>query len=53
MGPEPFRQLLALVTGSIDSPWYPTMQLFRQPHFSNWETVVSQVKNKLKQFKPQ
>jgi tetratricopeptide (TPR) repeat protein len=23
-----------------DSPWYPTVRLFRQPNFGNWKTVV-------------
>ena len=25
------------------SPWYPTMRIFRQPRFGDWETVVNQV----------
>lgn len=29
--------------GRSDSPWYPTMRLFRQPRPGNWETVVRQV----------
>jgi tetratricopeptide (TPR) repeat protein len=31
-----------------DSPWYPTMRLFRQPSFANWEGVFAQVKEELK-----
>jgi len=30
-----------------DSPWYPTMRLFRQPAFGDWEGVVGQVKEAL------
>jgi len=30
-----------------DSPWYPTMKLFRQPRIGDWESVVAQVKNAL------
>uniref|UniRef100_A0ACD5GT06 Glycosyltransferase family 9 protein n=1 Tax=Desertifilum tharense IPPAS B-1220 TaxID=1781255 RepID=A0ACD5GT06_9CYAN len=28
-----------------DSPWYPTMRLFRQTQPGNWETVFQQVRN--------
>jgi tetratricopeptide (TPR) repeat protein len=30
-----------------DSPWYPTMRLFRQPQRDDWESVFQQVKEKL------
>ncbi len=30
-------------TGREDSPWYPGMRLFRQPHAGDWETVVEKV----------
>ena len=26
-----------------DSPWYPTMRLFRQPRPGDWETVIKDV----------
>jgi len=32
-----------------DSPWYPTMRLFRQPDPDNWQSVVSEIKNALRQ----
>jgi Flp pilus assembly protein TadD len=31
-----------------DSPWYPTMRLFRQPSYGDWKSVIEQVKEELK-----
>jgi hypothetical protein len=30
-----------------DSPWYPSMRLFRQPKVGDWQTVVERVNNSL------
>ncbi|MGO9438390.1 MAG: tetratricopeptide repeat protein [Terracidiphilus sp.] len=30
-----------------DSPWYPTMRLFRQPKFGDWTPVLERVRNEL------
>ena len=30
-----------------DSPWYPTMRLFRQPSLGDWESVILKVKDEL------
>jgi tetratricopeptide (TPR) repeat protein len=30
-----------------DSPWYPTMRLFRQQRLSDWPSVIEQVRNEL------
>ncbi len=35
------------------SPWYPTMRLFRQPSAGNWQAVVAMVKAALKKFRPE
>lgn len=36
-----------------DSPWYPTMYLFRQQEYSNWDRVVEEIVQALqKQIKP-
>jgi len=34
-----------------DSPWYPSMKLFRQKDSGNWEGVLKQVENELKTWK--
>ena len=33
-----------------DSPWYPTLRLFRQPNPGNWTSVVARIKNELIQL---
>jgi hypothetical protein len=30
-----------------DSPWYPTVTIFRQPTMGDWDSVIQQVKEKL------
>jgi tetratricopeptide (TPR) repeat protein len=30
-----------------DSPWYPTMRLFRQPTYGDWKSVIERVTNEL------
>lgn len=42
-GPE-FRWLL----NRTDSPWYPTMHLFRQPHQGDWQAVVHEIDAQLR-----
>jgi Tfp pilus assembly protein PilF len=34
-----------------DSPWYPTMRLFRQPALGDWGSVIERVTNELADFK--
>jgi tetratricopeptide (TPR) repeat protein len=31
-----------------DSPWYPTARLYRQPSFSDWESVIEVLREELK-----
>jgi Flp pilus assembly protein TadD len=33
-----------------DSPWYPTMRLFRQPSFGDWNPVIKRVADELREF---
>jgi hypothetical protein len=34
----------------MDSPWYPTMRLFRQQRAGDWQPVVAQVKRELRKL---
>jgi tetratricopeptide (TPR) repeat protein len=34
-----------------DSPWYPTMRLYRQPTLNDWDSIFTQVKHDLIRFK--
>jgi hypothetical protein len=36
--------------GREDSPWYPTMKLFRQTRFDDWSHVVERIKRELRQL---
>jgi hypothetical protein len=36
--------------GREDSPWYPTMRLFRQPHMGDWGPVVARVADELRKL---
>jgi Flp pilus assembly protein TadD len=34
-----------------DSPWYPTMRIFRQPSAGDWKSVISRVVDELRKIK--
>ena len=38
------------LAGRDDSPWYPTMRLFRQERPGDWESVVARVAVELSQL---
>jgi len=35
-----------------DSPWYPTMRIFNQPSFGDWESVLRNIADALPNFQP-
>jgi hypothetical protein len=37
--------------GRSDSPWYPTMRLYRQPVAGDWDSVIEAVRNDLTRLK--
>ncbi len=39
------------LTERTDSPWYPTMRLFRQTAMGDWSTVVNEVVAALQRWK--
>ncbi|CAK0755233.1 protein O-GlcNAc transferase [Azospirillaceae bacterium] len=38
------------LAGRTDSPWYPTMRLFRQPVFGDWVSVIDDVARSLRNW---
>ncbi len=46
----PFAADWRWLVGREDSPWYPTMRLFRQPEPGDWESVWQQVRSQLSQM---
>lgn len=45
----PFASDWRWMNSRTDSPWYPTMMLFRQPEPGDWGTVVREVTQRLRQ----
>jgi len=52
----PFNPDWRWMLDRTDSPWYPTMRLFRQPNLDDWDSVFSEVKtaliNKVAVYRP-
>jgi hypothetical protein len=46
----PFRADWRWMLDREDSPWYPTMRLFRQPRPGTWEPVIKLVRKELRQL---
>lgn len=45
----PYRADWRWMLGRNDSPWYPTMRLFRQPSPGDWDSVIERVRQALEQ----
>jgi hypothetical protein len=43
----PFAPDWRWMLGREDSPWYPSMRLFRQQRALEWEPVISRVRKEL------
>lgn len=43
----PYRADWRWLRERMDSPWYPTARLFRQPRFGDWDSVVDAVRDAL------
>ncbi|MGA2442359.1 MAG: tetratricopeptide repeat protein [Tepidisphaeraceae bacterium] len=46
----PFHPDLRWMLDRSDSPWYPTMRLFRQPRPGDWQTPIRQIADALGDF---
>jgi len=47
----PFAAEWRWMTGRSDSPWYPTMRLFRQPKAADWPSVIGEIVQALHRYK--
>ena len=43
-----FDQCWRWLSGRRDSPWYPTLRLYRQPHQGDWDSVLAEIANDLR-----
>jgi tetratricopeptide (TPR) repeat protein len=48
----PFAPEWRWLLGRTDSPWYPTMRLYRQSESENWTEVVERVREDVQKLKP-
>jgi hypothetical protein len=49
----PFQCDFRWLVERSDSPWYPTMRLFRQPDASDWDSPIREMAAALREFKRQ
>ena len=47
----PFMPSFRWLLDRDDSPWYPTVKLFRQPKMGDWNSVIDELINELKNIK--
>ena len=38
------------LVGREDSPWYPSLRIFRQPRLDDWESVIARVREELERW---
>jgi ADP-heptose:LPS heptosyltransferase len=43
----PFAPDWRWLRGRADSPWYPTLRLFRQPRPGDWDSVIADIADAL------
>jgi tetratricopeptide (TPR) repeat protein len=43
----PFAADWRWMQGRAETPWYPTLRIFRQPNWGNWHSVLLQIKNSM------
>jgi len=48
----PYNAEWRWMLGRLDSPWYPTMRLFRQPSRGDWVDLIAQVSKELARLTP-
>jgi ADP-heptose:LPS heptosyltransferase len=46
----PFEPEWRWLTERTDSPWYPSMRIFRQNTFNGWVGVIAKIKKKLEKL---
>ena len=49
----PFQCDFRWLLNRTDTPWYPTMRLFRQPKPDDWNTPIAEMAEALRGFKRQ
>jgi hypothetical protein len=43
----PFAPDFSWLLAREDSPWYPTVRLFRQPQLGDWDSVLDRVRREV------
>jgi hypothetical protein len=46
----PYAADFRWMRGRTDTPWYPTAKLMRQPAFGDWDSVIADLHDELRQL---